>query len=115
MITKSVLVFEPGLGVAMSIDGLTAIELAQYAMGHYESLFKTLPVTYPEGKTAFLIDVLCNGYTECERVTAWSGVPEVIDFDFEKYPPTTKAMLDHDTFGDVHALKHIMIKFTNTL
>lgn len=115
MKTKSVLVFSPGVGVACSIDGLTATEMAQYAMGYYESMFKTLPVAYPEGKQAFLIDVLCNGYTECDLVSAWSGVPEVINIDFDQLLPTPKEKLDHDTFGDVHALRLILNKFTNIL
>ncbi|RMM39424.1 hypothetical protein QO021_29125 (plasmid) [Pseudomonas amygdali pv. lachrymans] len=115
MTTKTILVLSPNVGVACSIDGLTSIELAQYAMGYYESMFETCPVSYPEGKQAFLIDVLCNGYTECHQVTAWAGVPEVIEFDFDKYVATPKAKLDHATFGDVPALKLIMGKFANIL
>lgn len=115
MTTKSVLVLGVHVGVACSIDGETAVELAQYAMGYYESMFHTLPVSYPEGKQAFLIDVLCNGYTECDLVTAWVGVPEVIEVDFDYFVPTAKSKLDHSTFGDVHAVKLIMTKFHNLL
>lgn len=115
MTVKSVLVFGPETGVACTVDGMTAVELAQYAMGYYESMFHTLPVSYPEGKQAFLIDVLCNGYMECDLVTAWGGVPEVINVDFTNFKPTDKAKLDHSTFGDVYAVKLILSKFQNLL
>lgn len=115
MTTKSVLVFQPDLAVAFTIDGQTAVELAQYAMGYYESMFQTMPVTYPDGKQAFLVDVLCNGYMECDLVTAWAGIPEVIKVDFDDFPATEKSKLDHSTFGDRHAVKLIMSKFQNLL
>lgn len=110
---KSVLVLGPELGIACTVDGLTATELAQYAMGYYENLFQPFEPVYPEGKSEFLADVLCNGYTECERVTKWAGVAQVVQFDYENHLPTPKAKLDHATFGDRFATQLMMKKFAN--
>lgn len=117
MIVKSVLAFAPDFdsGVALTVDGTTAIELSEYAFGYYESLFTTLPVAYAEGKQAFLIDVLCNGYTECTLVDSWPAAAEVIKVDPEAMRPTDKDKLDHRVFGDPLAIQLMLKKFTSLL
>lgn len=117
MSVKSVLVFAPdlGSGVALTIDGTTAVELSQYILGYYESLFTTLPVAYTEGKRAFLIEVLCNGYTECTLVDSWPASAEVIKVDLETLTPTDKNKLDHRVFGDPPATQLMLKKFTSLL
>lgn len=115
MTEQSILVLGPQCGIACSLDGDTAIELARYAMGYYESLFTTLSVTYSDGKAAFLLDVLTKGYKECRAVTNWTDAAEIVVFDFDRFTATEKDQLDHDTFREVRALQLILEKFTSVL
>ncbi|MGE8065176.1 hypothetical protein [Pseudomonas sp. NPDC089569] len=115
MTFRSVLVFEPGFGVASSTSGQTALELVQYVLGQYESLHKTIEVKYPAGKAKFVADVLCNGYSECLAVSSWDGVSEVVPVDFDVLEPTPDEKLDHATFHDHHAYRLIVLKFAENL
>lgn len=115
MTPRSVLVFSPGVGVASTLSGLTAKELVQYVLGYYESLHHGIEVQYPEGKEAFVVQVLCEGYGECVKVTEWSHIPEVIEIDLEELEPTPGPKLDHASFHDVHAYKLIVKQFAANL
>ena len=106
---KSVLVLDGEVGIASSLSALTATELAQYVLGYFENLHVMMEVKYPKGKRAFLIEVLCQGYTECIEVTAWAGVPEIVHLDLEELAPTPAANLDHESFSDPFA-NRLMLK-----
>lgn len=115
MRVRSVLVLQPGLGIASSLSSLTATELVQYVLGVYESLFGIESAVYPVGKAELIRDVLCNGYTECTHVQSWAGVPEVVELDLDELEPTPESRLDHASFRDVSAHKLIIQKFAATL
>ena len=115
MKVRSVLVLGPELGIASSMSGRTAVELVQYVLGVYESLFKLEPVVYPAGKAEFIRDVLVNGYTECAQVESWPAVPEVIDLGLDDLVPTPEQRLDHASFRDVFAHKLIIQTFASTI
>lgn len=106
---KSVLVLDGEVGIASSLSALTATELAQYVLGYFENLHVMMEVKYPKGKRAFLIEVLCQGYSECVEVTAWAGVPEVVHVDLDELAPTPATNLDHESFSDPFA-NRLMLK-----
>ncbi len=115
MTFRSVLVFEPGFGIASTTSGVTALELVQYVLGQYESLHKSIEVKYPVGKAEFLAEVLCDGYHDCHRVDSWDGISEVVLVDFDELEPTPAEKLDHATFHDHHAYRLIVLKFADNL
>lgn len=115
MKARSVLVLQPGMGIASTLSGLTATELACYVLGVYESMFVGESPVYPEGKAQFIRDVLCEGYMECTEVVEWTGVDEVVELDLETIEPTPSHRLDHASFRDVSAHKLMMKKFAATL
>jgi hypothetical protein len=112
---RSVLVFGPGFGVASTLSAQTATELAQYILGLYENVHQSIEVKYPAGKADFLADILCDGYHECERVSSWNGIAEVVSVDFDEMEPTPADKLDHASFHDTSAYRLIIKKFAESL
>lgn len=115
MTHRSVLVFGPGFGVSSTLNSQTAKELAQYVLGQFEQLHNSIEVKYPQGKAEFLADILCDGYHECERVSSWDGIAEVVSVDFDDMEPTPADKLDHASFHDTNAYRLIIKKFAENL
>lgn len=115
MTYRSVLVLDGEVAIASTLSGRTATELAQYALGYYESMHTMIDVVYPLGKRAFLLDVLCNGYSECTEVSQWQGIKEIVEIKTDDLEPTPPQLLDHESFRDVYANRLIMKLFAANL